>query len=246
MMMVWIKNQRVFIVMCAAMLVLCGCGGNDDEQQGQTAGQAPAETSSQAVTPSPDTGEQVDSIPAIPVQMSQANSMAEAEASRKQALLEMNDGKEIEPVDMGKLKEMLPASLDGMKRTDVSSEQNQMMGINISKAEGQYQVEGTSESIEIIIVDVGNLSGPMKMGMTGWTMRQYNRETEDGYEKTITYEGCKGVEKYDNSTKQGELHLFVADRFIVELNGYQTTMDVMKKALGKIDLKKLASLASGK
>jgi len=157
-------------------------------------------------------------------------------------LMEMNKGKDIKPVDMGKLKEMLPAELDGMKRTNASSERNQMMGIDMAKAEANY--EAGDGSIKIAIMDMGNLSGPMRMGMAGWAMKQYSRETDSGYEKTTTYKGYKGMEEYDNNTRQGGLRLFVADRFIVELNGYQTTMEAMKKAMDKIDLKKLAALAT--
>jgi hypothetical protein len=37
----------------------------------------------------------------------------------------------------------------------------------------------------------------------------------------------------------------VADRFIVELNGNNVTMDTLKQALDQVDLKKVAAAASG-
>ena len=71
-------------------------------------------------------------------------------------------------------------------------------------------------------------------------------ETEPtGYEKTITYKGYKGMEEYDNSEKDGGIRVFVADRFVVEVHGNQTSMDEIKKAMDEIDLKKMASLVSG-
>jgi hypothetical protein len=233
MMMKWIMDQRVYIGICVAMLLLCGCGKKSDEQQAQSSEQSSTEAGTSAMNQ--------DTMPQSTM-ASKEETIADVEARNKQALMEMNQGKDIKPVDMGKLKDMLPAELAGMKRTNASSERNQMMGIDMAKAEANY--EAGEGSIKIAIMDMGNLSGSMRMGMAGWTMQQYSRETDSGYEKTITYNGYKGVEQYDNSSKQGELRLFVADRFIVELNGYQTTMEAMKKALDKIDLKKLAALAS--
>jgi len=229
-------DKRVCIGMCIAMMLLWGCGKKSDEQQEQSSEQSSAETDTSAMNQN--------AMPQLTM-AEQKEKIADMEAQNRQKLMEMNQGKDIKPVDMGKLKEMLPAELDGFKRTDASSERNQMMGIDMAKAEASYQAGNGNSSIKIIIMDVGNLSGPMKMGMTGWVMQQYNRETDSGYEKTITYKEYKGMEEYDNNDKQGGLRLFVGDRFVVELNGYQTTMEAMKKALDKIDLKKLAALASG-
>jgi hypothetical protein len=50
------------------------------------------------------------------------------------------------------------------------------------------------------------------------------------------------VEEYDRQSKDGVLRVFVADRFVVEVNGSQTTMEVIKQAMDGIDLKKLAAL----
>jgi hypothetical protein len=156
-----------------------------------------------------------------------------------------NGGKEITSVAGATLKALLPETLAGMKRTSATAEKNQMMGVDMSHAEGEYEgQEGTSISLQI--TDVGNLSGPMKMGMTGWTLAQYDRQTDTGYEKTSTYSGFKGVEEYDNESKSGTIRVFsIPERFIVELNGNGVTMDTLKQALSQVDLKKVASAASG-
>ena len=61
------------------------------------------------------------------------------------------------------------------------------------------------------------------------------------YEKTITYKGSKGYEKYDNEGKYGELSILVAKRFIVEANGNNISMDQIKAAVDVIDFGKLES-----
>ena len=234
--MVRILNQRILIVMCIALLILNGCGKKDKNQQSQSSGSPSTESVAS------DTNQKESSSVTM---AEQEKNMADGEAKNRQALMEMNDGKEIEPVETGTLKGLLPTELAGMKRTEASVERNQMMGVDMAVAQGQYEAEDGNSSIRIMIMDAGNLSGPMKMGMAGWTMRQYNRETDTGYEKTISYKGYKGMEEYDNTTKDSELRVFVADRFIVEVDGSRTGMDAVKKAVDTIDFKKMASLASG-
>jgi hypothetical protein len=82
------------------------------------------------------------------------------------------------------------------------------------------------------------------MGMAGWAMAQFNRETDTGYEKTTTYNGYKAYEKYDTQDKRGTMRVFVSERFIVEVQGDNVTIDTLKQALGKIDFKKLAAAGS--
>ena len=214
--MIVVSNQRVLIGMFVTLLMINGCGKKDE---GQT------QSSDQSAATNTPNVQSNDDDPA---------------AQTRQALMETNQGKDIEPVDMETLKGMLPADLAGMKRTDASAQHNQMMGYNMAQAEAEYQAEDSN--IRITIVDYGNLSGSMKMGLVGWSTMQYNRETDTGYEKTITYKGYKGMEKYDKETKSGSVQLFVKDRFMVTVEGDQITMEALKTAVDKIDIAKLASL----
>ncbi|MEK6706731.1 MAG: hypothetical protein AABZ06_13180 [Bdellovibrionota bacterium] len=209
-------NQRILIGVFVTLLLISGCGKKDE---GQT------ESSEQS--------------PAANAPNMQGNDDDPA-AETRQALAEANQGKDIKPVEMETLKSMLPADLAGMKRTNASAQHNQMMGFDMAQAEAEYQAEDSN--IRITIVDYGNLSGSMKMGMAGWTMMQYNRETDTGYEKTITYKGYKGMEKYDKEAKSGSVQLFVKDRFMLTVEGNQITVDALKNAVDKIDIAKLESL----
>jgi hypothetical protein len=211
-----LPNQRVLIGMFVALLMINGCGKKDE---GQT------EPSSQSDAMNTAGMQAHDDDPA---------------AQTRQALMETNEGKDIKPVEMETLKSLLPADLAGMKRTNASAQHNQMMGYDMATAEAEYQAEDSN--IRITIIDYGNLSGSMKMGLAGWSMMQYNSETDTGYEKTITYKGCKGMEKYDRQTKSGSVQVFVKDRFMVNVEGNQITMDALKNAVDKIDIKKLESL----
>jgi len=241
-----------WVAICVIALSVCGCGKKDT---GQSPGQpqsstppqgaaAPAQSQTPAQAPaSAQTPAQPPAAPAAAAANTPTD-MAKLAEQQRQALIQANGGKEITAVAGATLESLLPETLAGMKRTSAKSTKNQVMGVDMSHAEGQY--EGQEEiSISLQITDAGNLSGPMKMGMTAWTMAQYNRQTDSGYEKTATYGGFKGMEEYDNQSKSGTIRVFVADRFIVELDGNNVTMDTLKKALDQIDLKKVAAAASG-
>ncbi len=234
--MIRISKKYEFIVICLVILLFCGCSKKED-QQSQSTNQPPVDSATS-------TKNQTDTPPAVnPPDMS--TQMADAEAKNRQALLAMNQGKAVEPVDTGTLKEMLPAELPGMTRSNASVERNQMMGIDIAQAQADYRATGNGESsVHIMIMDMGNMSGPMKMGMASWAMTQYSRETDNGYEKTTTYNGNKAVEEYDHVNHQGKLRVFVAGRFIVEVTGSQASMETIMRTTDKIDIKKLAALAS--
>ena len=168
---------------------------------------------------------------------------AEIAAKNAEALKAMNQGKEIEPISTDALKGFLPATLAGMQRGESDARQMGMMGIKVASARADYQGGGNS-TLEVMIMDVGNISGPMRAGLTGWTMVQVDQKTDTGYEKTTTYAGHKAIEEYDRQDQHGEFRVFVADRFIVEITGDNVTMETIKKAMGQIDLKKLAKAAN--
>ena len=64
------------------------------------------------------------------------------------------EGKEVETVNFRELKALLPAELDGLKRTSASGEKNNAFGINVSQAEGEYETEDNSSSISITIESI--------------------------------------------------------------------------------------------
>lgn len=153
-----------------------------------------------------------------------------------------NEGKKVNPVDFRDLKALLPEQIGTMKRTNASGEKTAAMGFNISKAEADYKEEGGDKRIDVQITDLGSVSGLTAFAAYGWYGAEIDKETEDGYERTFTYKGNKGYEKYNNKYKDGDLSVLVAKRFVVEINGNNVTMDEMKAALDMIDIGKLEGM----
>jgi hypothetical protein len=149
-------------------------------------------------------------------------------------------GKKVTPVDFRELKALLPEALPGMKRTQAEGERAAAMGLNISKAEGEYQKDRSS--VHISLMDMGTLSGMAAMATVGWAMAEIDKETETGYEKTSIYKGYKSHEEYNRKSQNGEVTVLVADRFVVEVRGNNLPMEGIMAALGTVDLSKLAAM----
>jgi len=229
-----------WVAACAIAVLVCGCGKDGAEKETPAQGSAGSQSAAGQTAPAQPPAGAGATSEGVPT----AADLAKAAEQNRQILTQANQGKAITAVEGDKLKILLPETLAGMKRISASAEKNQMMGVDMSHAEGEYEGQADA-SIRLTITDVGNLSGPMKLGMTAWTMTQYSRETDTGYEKTATYSGFKGMEEYNKQDKSGTIRVFVSERFVVELEGNSVTMDTLKQALSQVDIKKVAAAASG-
>ena len=153
---------------------------------------------------------------------------------------EMQEKGPVDPVDFRSLKELRPNEAAGLERTEATGEKNGAMGFSISQAQGKYEKDDAR--IEVEIMDTGGVGGMAMMGMAAWSMAEVDKETKSGYEKTTRVNGMKAFEKYDNDTKDGEVNVIVADRFVVNVKGRNVTMDQIKDTLDDLELDQLAKL----
>ncbi len=144
-----------------------------------------------------------------------------------------------EPVNFRQLRDLLPESLDGMERTNVEGATQGAMGFSVSEAEATY--EGGESEIDIKITDLGAMPSLGMMGL-GWTMADVDRETNTGYERTVTLGGHRGFRKYDSETRDGEFSLVVAERFLVAVEGDDVDDARLEEALRAVDLAALAAM----
>jgi hypothetical protein len=149
-----------------------------------------------------------------------------------------NGGKKVDVVEYKVLKDMLPESVAGMKRTDASGEKTAAMGMQVSNAEGRYSNDQNG-GITIKLTDIGSMTGLAGMAAYAWASTSVERESDNGYEKTGTFNGFRSHEQWEKSSSSGQISVLVGGRFVAEASGYNTSMDALKDALGKIDLKKL-------
>jgi hypothetical protein len=147
---------------------------------------------------------------------------------------------DVEPVDFRALKELLPATIAGMKRVGTEGSRTNVMGIASSKAEATYE-DGKGGRIVLDITDVGNLSGVTAMAFA-WLNVEIDKEGTSGYERTTTVSGRKAYERYDRAERAGALDVIVGGRFIVGAKATGVEMKVFKEAVANLDLAKLEAL----
>jgi hypothetical protein len=138
------------------------------------------------------------------------------------------------------LRELLPAEFSGMKRSNMEAGKQSALGLNISYAQATYTAGDTQ--IEAKISDVSSMGEFMKMAQYAWAQNEMERESEEGYERTITLGGHTGQESFQNEGKRGRIQVMVDGRFVVEIDGSGVEMEKLHELVKTIDLGKLAAL----
>ena len=147
-------------------------------------------------------------------------------------------GKPADPVSFRDLQTAFPAvngwTMDKPKGERMTSP------IAFSQTETSYR--NGDARIEMKIVD----SAFQQMLVAPWAMflaAGYEKETDDGYEKSTTVAGHPGFEKWNDRRKSGELNLVVAKRFLVSVEGDRLAdMKPLHDFAGRVDFGKLAAL----
>jgi hypothetical protein len=147
-------------------------------------------------------------------------------------------GKAADPVSFRDLQAAFPA-VDGWTM-DKPKGERMTAPVAFSQTETRYRM-GEAQ-IEVKIVD----SAFQQLLVAPWAMflaAGYEKETDDGYEKSTTLAGHPGFEKWNGRRKSGELNLVVAKRFLVSLEGQKLNdMKQLHDFAGQVDFGKLAGL----
>jgi hypothetical protein len=212
------------IMCCLGLFVALGlqaCGGGKAEKEADA---SDSESSSGGIT---------SVIPGV-------GKWADAAKKMEDMAKKMEKGETVEPVNFRQLKEFLPAEAAGLAQSDASGETTGAQGFTMSKAEGTYKGDN-DQRIKVEITDAGGIAMAM-MGLAYWTMVDVDKEDKNGYERTTKIKGYKAYEKYNKNSQDGSIAIVVADRYLVDINGDNVSMDDLKSALDDIDLKGLANL----
>ncbi|MEO7158668.1 MAG: hypothetical protein ABI039_13950 [Vicinamibacterales bacterium] len=126
-----------------------------------------------------------------------------------------NGGKATEPVSFQTLQSHLP-KVSGWEMAEPEGER-MTMPVSFSQVETKYKKGGTR--IDAKIVDTGFA----QLLMAPWSMMMaagYSRESSSGYEKSTSVSGNPAIEKWNKSSKNGELDVLVGKRFMLSLEGH--------------------------
>jgi hypothetical protein len=148
------------------------------------------------------------------------------------------DGTRVEPVSFQSLQAVLP-EVSGWQREQPTGER-MTMPIPFSQADATYRMGEANVAVKIVD------SAFSQVMLAPWAIflsAGYEKQNSDGYEKSVNIAGNPGFERWDTSNKDGELHLVVAKRFLVTVEGNNIAdTKVLQEFAEKIDAAKLALL----
>jgi hypothetical protein len=145
----------------------------------------------------------------------------------------MEELKKLTPLTTDQLKTMLPEQLMGMKRSSFNA--NSMMGF--ASAEATYKNETNDKEIELNILDCAGEAGAGVYSLSYWTKMSMQSESDNGYTKTVDFNGGKAVETYEKGSDRYELTYVASDRLLVTLKGEKTGLDAVKQTAQDLNLK---------
>jgi hypothetical protein len=150
-------------------------------------------------------------------------------------------GASADPVDFRDLRALLPESAAGIPRTDIQGQRNSAFGFSTSEALASYDQD--ARSVRITITDSGTMSAMMAYGY-GWAAMEIDRETEAGFERTITHRGHPGFLNVDRAggDVSSSLNVLVVQRFIVNLEGHGVDEQALLRAAESIDISRLEAM----
>lgn len=150
------------------------------------------------------------------------------------------NGEEVEVLDFRKLKELLPKKIAGMKRTDIEGQKAGFSGLKTSVANATYEGDD-GERIEVTLMDSGGIGFAIG-SMAAWSEIEIDKESKNGYERTLEMEGHKAFESYDRETKDGSFAVIVENRIIYSIDGHHVSERTMSKARKAVDIDDLERL----
>lgn len=137
------------------------------------------------------------------------------------------------------LQALLPASLNGFVRGDVSAESTGAAGMNASHAQARY-ARGAAH-MEVEITDMAAMGG--LAGLAGAFNVNSSKQTATGYEKMSTQGGRMTTEEYDTAAKHGKYSVLAGSRFMIAAEGDNVSMDDLKSAVNAVGVERVEHLA---
>ena len=225
--------RHVIWTALALSIAVAACGSSEQKraEEAARAAEATAKATQQATQTAAKTAEQG---------AKQAAQGLEAMAKGLEAMASGGAGgtKAVAPVSFRDLQTFFP-DIDGWEKEKPTGER-MTSPFSFSQAEVRYN-KGDAR-IEMKLVDSGFnqlLFTPFAMMMQAG----YEKETQNGYEKSTTVAGMPGWEKWNTEGKDGSVNALVGKRFLLSIEGRNVPdVKALHAIAATIDMNKLAAL----
>src|SRR4051794_9522271 len=128
----------------------------------------------------------------------------------------------VTPIDYKKLKELMPAELNGIKRSNNEGQKTAIGEFVMTQASAEYQKAEPAETdpkISVELIDYTGATG-MAEAMTAWSKMEIDKDSDSGFERTTKVKGQPAFQTYTNEGKSGQMQVWVNGRFYLNV---QTT-----------------------
>lgn len=135
--------------------------------------------------------------------------------------------------------EYLPDTPRGWTAQKPQGETNSLGDYGISQVSQTFKREDNNKEIKVSIFDGAFnsvLSAPFSLA-TG-----FNRESTEGYNKSITIDEFPGREIYNHLNKEGSLYLLVDNRFLVQIEGSNIEQTDLREWWRSLDRQSLTAI----
>ncbi len=180
-------------------------------------------------------------------------------------ILPAQNAKAIKVIPFKELQKILPEKgPEGFIREKPKGQSISSSGISSSSASVEFRIvkmekqlqttdDGKQDSVDtevtwtasVEIVDYAGMGEGMSGALQMISGMDFNNETDEGFERSVTYNGYKGIEKSHSqeNSHSCSLQLVVEERFIVTANGSGfADLAILQGLLNMTDLKKLSAM----
>lgn len=219
----------------AVALLSAACGKSEQQKQAEAAAaQAQAAAADAQKQAAAATAQAADATKQAQAEMAKGiEAMAQGMAGAGAA-----GGPPVDPVSFHDLQALFP-DLDGWTKGKPHGER---MTAPFPYSQANVTYEKGDAQIDLKIIDTANhamMLAPFQMFLAAG----YEKETDNGYEKSTKVGGEPGWAKWDSQSKDGELNAVVGKRYIVQTTGHNIADDkVLQDVIAKTDIAKLAAL----
>lgn len=148
------------------------------------------------------------------------------------------NGKAVDPVSFREL-QVVFVPFSGWEMGKPTGEK---MTSPVSYSQAKVRYHKGDANIEVSVMDSA-FNQLLVIPFSTFLTAGYEKETEDGYEKSVKVSGNPGWEKWNSSSKDGELNAFINKRFVVQIEGRRLEdTKVLYQLADAMQLGKLADL----
>ena len=144
-------------------------------------------------------------------------------------------------VEAAGLRELAPAKLGRLTRQSLDVE-SLNVPFKMVTMTARYQNEGSGDFKQITLKVTNSPMISAVVGVSGIAGAEYDRSSNDGYEKLTRKGDGMIIEEWRKSSKSGRYGRLVANAFMVEAEGSGVAMKDLKAAVGEISERKLTNL----